>query len=81
MPVPAPGRLNADATAFVEEHRIRAYEVGPDQRATIVTIANLLQVRAAICDRQGDSAAFCHATAHVCTTTTQLQACRILNTA
>ena len=28
----------------MEEHRIRAYEVGPDQRTTIVTIANLLQV-------------------------------------
>ncbi|KAK9844249.1 hypothetical protein WJX84_004939 [Apatococcus fuscideae] len=30
-------------TAFCEEHRVRAYEVSPDQRATIVTIANLIQ--------------------------------------
>ena len=38
------GRLNEDGTAFLEEHRIRGYEVGPDQKTTIVTIANLLQV-------------------------------------
>lgn len=30
--------------SFKEEYRIRGYEVSPDQRATIVTIANLLQV-------------------------------------
>lgn len=29
--------------SFKEEYRIRGYEVSPDQRATIVTIANLLQ--------------------------------------
>ena len=28
----------------MEEHRIRGYEVGPDQKTTITTIANLLQV-------------------------------------
>ncbi len=39
------GRLSPDSTIFMEEHRIRAYEVGPDQRTTIVTIANLLQAR------------------------------------
>ena len=33
-----------DGTAFLEEHRIRGYEVGPDQETTIVTMANLLQV-------------------------------------
>lgn len=30
--------------AWVEEHRIRGYEVGPDQKTTITTMANLLQV-------------------------------------
>lgn len=45
LPAPAPGRLQHNATVFVEEHRIRAYEVGPDQKTTISTIANLLQVR------------------------------------
>lgn len=50
MSFPAPqqpceaGRLTDDGTAFLEEHRIRGYEVGPDQQTTIVTIANLLQV-------------------------------------
>ena len=28
----------------MEEHRIRGYEVGPDQKTTITTMANLLQV-------------------------------------
>lgn len=49
---PAPG-----ASAFVlpgwrsfqEEHRVRGYEVSPNQRAPIVTIANLLQVRRPVC--------------------------------
>lgn len=36
-----------DRSAFSEQHRIRGYEVRPDQRTTIVTIANLLQVRSA----------------------------------
>lgn len=29
---------------FVEQHRIRSYEVGPDRRATVPNIANLMQV-------------------------------------
>ena len=40
--LPPAGVLQADSS-FVEHHRIRAYEVGPDQHTTIVTIANLLQ--------------------------------------
>ena len=44
LPAPAPGQLQHNATVFVEEHRIRAYEVGADQKTTISTIANLLQV-------------------------------------
>ena len=40
----AAGHLSGDGTAFLEEHRIRGYEVGPDQQTTIVTMANLLQV-------------------------------------
>ena len=44
LPAPSPGKLQHNATVFVEEHRIRAYEVGPDQKTTISTIANLLQV-------------------------------------
>lgn len=43
FPAPAPAELLSNATLFVEEHRIRAYEVGPDQKTTISTIANLLQ--------------------------------------
>ncbi len=46
LPAPAPGVLQHNATIFVEEHRIRAYEVGADQKTTISTIANLLQVSA-----------------------------------
>jgi hypothetical protein len=45
----AAGHLSQDGTAFLEEHRIRGYEVGPDQQTTIVTMANLLQVRTLIC--------------------------------
>ena len=44
LPAPQPGRLQNNATNFVEEHRIRAYEVGADQKATLITLANLLQV-------------------------------------
>ena len=44
LPAPAPGELQHNATVFVEEHRIRAYEVGADQKTTISTMANLLQV-------------------------------------
>jgi hypothetical protein len=36
--------LDDGAESFTEQHRIRSYEVGPDQRTSIVTIANLLQV-------------------------------------
>lgn len=43
LPVPSQAGLSPEHTSFLEEHRIRAYEVGPDQRTTIVTIANLLQ--------------------------------------
>lgn len=45
LPTAAPGRLLNKATSFIDEHRIRGYEVGPDQRTNILTIANLLQVR------------------------------------
>ena len=44
FPAPAAAVLQDNATLFVEEHRIRAYEVGADQKTTISTIANLLQV-------------------------------------
>jgi len=44
----AAGRLIYNGTAWVEEHRIRGYEVGPDQKTTISTIANLLQARTAV---------------------------------
>lgn len=33
--------------AFSEEHRIRGFEAGPDSRASLVTMVNLLQVRSA----------------------------------
>ena len=44
QPACAAGHLSADGTAFLEEHRVRGYEVGPDQKTTILTMANLLQV-------------------------------------
>lgn len=44
FPAPAAGAFLPDKRSFREEHRIRGYEVSPDQRATIVTVANLLQV-------------------------------------
>ena len=47
----AAGHLSQDGTAFLEEHRIRGYEVGPDQQTTIVTMANLLQVMTLTCPR------------------------------
>ena len=43
MPAPRGGYLKEEATAYVEEHRIRAYEADPNQRTTIVTMSNLLQ--------------------------------------
>jgi hypothetical protein len=44
MPAPRGGCLKEEATAYIEEHRIRAYEADPNQRTTIVTMSNLLQV-------------------------------------
>ena len=44
MPAPRGGKLKEKATAYIEEHRIRAYEADPNQRTTIVTMSNLLQV-------------------------------------
>ena len=44
MPAPQGGKLKEKATAYIEEHRIRAYEADPNQRTTIVTMSNLLQV-------------------------------------
>lgn len=41
---PVAGTLVNNSSAFVEEHRIRGSEAAPDQKATIVTIANILQV-------------------------------------
>lgn len=46
-PVNASRLVDTD-TVFVEQHRIRGYEVGPNRQATILTIANLLQVHALI---------------------------------
>lgn len=43
MPAPAPARFTEGGQSFYAEHRVRGYEAGPDQRATVVTIANLLQ--------------------------------------
>eukprot|EP00887_Chlorella_sp_A99_P001791 scaffold19.g1791.t1 len=42
-PSVAPSQLIKDKRAFLEQHRIRGYEVGPDQKTSLVTIANLLQ--------------------------------------
>lgn len=44
LPAPEAAHFEDDGTAFVEEFRIRGNEAGPDQRANIITIANLLQV-------------------------------------
>jgi len=41
----APPQFSPACDSFSETHRIRGYEVRPDQRTTIVTVANLLQVR------------------------------------
>lgn len=38
------GRFGNERKCYVEQHRVRSYEVGPDRRATVPTIANLLQV-------------------------------------
>lgn len=45
FPAPLPGSFAPDRSVFREQHRIRGYEVDPGQRATIVTMANLLQAR------------------------------------
>jgi hypothetical protein len=41
---PKDAHFEENRTVFVEEFRIRGNEAGPDQRANITTIANLLQV-------------------------------------
>lgn len=38
-----PSRMILDDRAFVEEYRIRGYEVGPNGETSILTIANLMQ--------------------------------------
>lgn len=43
FPAPMPGRFPPDRSSFSEQHRIRGYEVRPDQKTTMVTISNLLQ--------------------------------------
>jgi hypothetical protein len=43
FPAAAPGHFAPGETSFFEEHRIRGYEADDNQRATMVTIANLLQ--------------------------------------
>lgn len=40
---PLPSRMTRENRAFEEEHRIRGYEVGPNRKTTMITIANLLQ--------------------------------------
>lgn len=44
LPAPREAHFEHDNTVFVEDFRIRGNEAGPDQRANIITIANLLQV-------------------------------------
>ncbi len=44
LPAPDTGRCVNNYTSFTEQFRIRGYEAGPDQRANIITMANLLQV-------------------------------------
>lgn len=53
LPAPRSGTLAEGATAYVEELRIRSYEVDPQQRTTMVTVANLIQVRATHRDKPG----------------------------
>lgn len=43
LPSPDTGRCVNNYTSFTEQYRIRGYEAGPDQRANIITMANLLQ--------------------------------------
>lgn len=44
LPAPSQAHFEAGNTVFVEEFRIRGNEAGPDQKANIITIANMLQV-------------------------------------
>lgn len=44
LPAPKDAHFEENRTIFVEEFRIRGNEAGPDQRANIITMANLLQV-------------------------------------
>eukprot|EP00775_Hariotina_reticulata_P013323 gene13323-13452_t len=43
LPAPKDAHFEENRTIFVEEFRIRGNEAGPDQRANIITMANLLQ--------------------------------------
>eukprot|EP00879_Flechtneria_rotunda_P008015 GHRR01008396.1.p1 GENE.GHRR01008396.1~~GHRR01008396.1.p1 ORF type:complete len:201 (+),score=25.43 GHRR01008396.1:244-846(+) len=43
LPAPKDAHFTENRTVFAEEFRIRGNEAGPDQRANIITIANLLQ--------------------------------------
>lgn len=40
---PKASKMTRGGRAFEEEHRVRGYEVDPDQQTTMITIANLLQ--------------------------------------
>lgn len=44
FPTAAAGHFIDNNTSFVQEFPVRGYEVAPDQQASMVTIANLLQV-------------------------------------
>lgn len=43
FPAPQAGHFITNQTAFTEGHMIKGHEAGPDQKATVVTIANILQ--------------------------------------
>ncbi|KAF6251288.1 acyl-ACP thioesterase-domain-containing protein [Scenedesmus sp. NREL 46B-D3] len=43
LSAPKEACFNEDCTVFIEEFRIRGNEAGPDQRANIITIANLFR--------------------------------------
>ena len=44
FPAAAPGQFTDHNSAFFEDFPVRGYEVSPNQKASMVTIANLLQV-------------------------------------
>lgn len=52
MPLEGPStsmrELHTDGRAFSEIYPVRCYEVGPDSRASIITVANLLQARSSV---------------------------------